>query len=161
MSQSSYGDSYLGQLRAVVGNRRLIAPGARAIIMDSAGRILFVRRSDNGAWVLPAGSMELGESVWDCLCREVREETGLDVTEATLIAIYSAPRFAFTNAYGGEHQMLAFVFRVDAWNGAFHITTHETVDARFFARDALPDIPDLYRETLDDLDHYDGRLILK
>ncbi len=154
-------ESYLGQLRAMVGNRRIIAPSARAIITDSERRVLFVRRSDNGAWVLPAGSMELGESVWDCLQREVREETGLEVTDATLIAIYSAPRFAFTNAYGGEHQMLAFVFRVDTWNGALQVATDETVDARFFARDALPTIPDLYRETFEDLDRYDGRPILK
>lgn len=153
-------DSYLGQLRALVGNRTLIAPGVRAIVRDDAGRILLVRRSDTGAWVMPAGSMELGESVWDCLVREVWEETALDVTEATMIALYSAPRFAFTNAYGGQHQMVSFVFCVDAWAGDLQTRT-ETVDARFFPHDALPTIPDLYRETLDDLNRYDGRLILK
>jgi ADP-ribose pyrophosphatase YjhB (NUDIX family) len=52
------------------------------------------------------------------LHREVREESGLQVEEAELIAIYSEPRFHFTNSYGGEHQMLAFVFLVTKWHGS-------------------------------------------
>ena len=55
-----YAQSYTGQLRQHVGNRRLIIPGARAVIRNAAGEVLFVRRSDNGEWVMPAGSIELG-----------------------------------------------------------------------------------------------------
>jgi len=158
---SSYHDSYAGQLRSAVGNRPLILPSARAIVRDTEGRVLFVRRRDNGHWVMPAGSLELGESILDCVRREVKEESGLDVVAATLVAIYSEPRFAFTNAYGGEHQMLALVFRIDAWAGELAIATDETIDARFFALEALPDLPPLYEETLRDLAAYDGRVILK
>ena len=43
-----YAQSYTGQLRQHVGNRKLIIPGARAILRNPAGEILFVRRSDNG-----------------------------------------------------------------------------------------------------------------
>lgn len=157
----AYHDSYAGQLRSVVGNRRLILPSARAIVHDAAGRVLLVRRRDNGHWVMPAGSLELGESILECLQREVKEESGLDVVSATLIAVYSEPRFAFTNAYGGEHQMLALVFRVDEWAGELALTTDETTDARFFALNALPRVPPLYEETLRDLAGYDGRVILK
>ena len=154
-------DSYLGQLRKLVGNRTLITPSARAVIQDQQGRVLLVRRSDNGAWVMPAGSMELGESVMDCLRREVWEETGLEVLAATPIAIYSEPRFAFTTAYGGQHQMLSIVFRVDAWEGALATTTDETTDARFFALDQLPELPALYQETLADVQQFSGSLIVK
>ncbi len=101
----SWQDSCVGQLRKVVGNRKLITPSARAVIQDQQGHVLLVRRSDNGAWVMPAGSMELGESVMDCLRREVWEETGLEVLAATPIAIYSQLRFAFTTAYGGQHRV--------------------------------------------------------
>jgi 8-oxo-dGTP pyrophosphatase MutT (NUDIX family) len=120
-----------------------------------------VRRRDDGHWVMPAGSLELGESIIDCLRREVKVESGLDVVSATLIAIYSEPRFAFTNAYGGEHQMLALVFHVDVWTGNLALATDETTDARFFALEALPDLPPLYEETLRDLAAYDGTVILK
>ncbi len=157
----SYEDSYLGQLRALVGNRRLITPGARAIIRDRQGHILLVRRSDNDQWVMPAGSQELDESILDCVRREVWEETGLVVRAATLMAVYSEPRFHFTNAYGGAHQMLAFVFLVEEWEGDLATATDETTDARFFALDALPEIPAVYHETLDDLRVFVGNVIIK
>ncbi len=157
----SFEDSYHGQLRKLVGNRRLILPSTRAIIRDTHGRVLLVRRSDNAAWVMPAGTLELDESVLDCLKREVKEETGLDVVAATPIAIYSEPRFAFTNAYGGQHQMLSIVFRIDAWTGTLTTVTSETSNARFFALDELPELPALYHETLADLQRFDGTLIVK
>ncbi len=157
----AFEDSYHGQLRKLMGNRQLILPSARAIIQDQQGRVLFVRRSDNAAWVMPAGSLELGESIMDCLKREVHEETGLEVIGATPIAIYSEPRFAFTNAYGGQHQMLSIVFRVDQWRGTLTTTTNETSDARFFAVNDLPEIPAVYQETLADLQQFDGTVIIK
>ncbi len=67
-------ETYEGQLRKLAGPRQLILPAARAVILDSSGRALFVRRSDNGQWVMPAGSLEVNESIVDCLRREVREE---------------------------------------------------------------------------------------
>ncbi len=157
-----YEASYLGQLRKLVGNRTLISVGMRAIIQDEEGRVLLIRRNDNDMWGMPAGSMELDESAFDCLKREVNEETGLIVLEATPIAIYSEPRFAFTTVYGDHYQMFALVLRVDRWQGTLFSTTNETTDARFFALDALPDnLLPLYRETLEDLQRFNGLLILK
>ena len=109
---TSFEESYLGQLRKLVGNRKLLTSATRAIIQDERGRTLFIRRSDNRLWGLPGGFMELDETVYDALCREVNEETGLDVESATLIAIYSGPRFAGTNQYGNEHQMLAHISQI-------------------------------------------------
>ncbi len=91
----------------------------------------------------------------------MREETGLEVLSATPIAIYSEPRFAFTTAYGGQHQMLSIVFRVDAWRGTLATSTDETTEARFFAQNDLPELPSLYQETLADVQHFDGTLIIK
>jgi ADP-ribose pyrophosphatase YjhB (NUDIX family) len=158
---SSFEESYLGQLRKLVGNRMLISPAVRVVIRDEQGAILLIRRSDNGKWGFPAGSMELDESVWDAMQREVKEETGLDVIAATPIAVYSEPRFQFTNTFGGKHQMLAFVFRVDEWDGDLLRYTDETIDARFFALEEMPELPSVYQETLADVAAYDGSLILK
>lgn len=157
----SYEESYAGSLRQLVGDRRLITPGPRAVIMDNEGRLLLIRRSDNGAWAMPAGGLELGESIWESLVREVREETGLTVEAATPFALYTAQRFWFTNAYGGLHQMFTLAFRVDRWSGSLLSETDETVDARFFARSELPALSSVYEETLQDLGAYDGTLILK
>ncbi len=157
-----YEESYLGQLRQVVGKRKLMANTVRAVIMDQAGRVLLVRRSDNGRWVMPAGSMELDESVEDALRREVWEEAGLTVTAATLIAVYSHTRYSAVTAYGDPYQFVSFVFRVDGWAGEIVEATDETTGAQFFTLDELPEnMPDLYRETLEDVRRFDGTVILK
>ncbi|XEC95986.1 NUDIX domain-containing protein [Paenibacillus tarimensis] len=156
-------ESYLGQLRIIVGHRMLIAPAARAIIQDEKERILFVKRSDNGAWVMPAGGMELHESIFACLIREVKEETGLDVVSAKPIALYTGPKYEYTNGYGDENKMFSVVFLVDEWSGQIIEETDETTNAKFFAIDELPEIPELYLETINDLKTYKetNQVILK
>jgi ADP-ribose pyrophosphatase YjhB (NUDIX family) len=151
---NDYHHSYLGQLRQVIGKRKIFAITARAIVQDENSRILFVRRSDNEEWVMPAGSIELEESIFDCVRREVFEETGLTVTTATPIAIYSDPRFSFVTSYGDPYQMFSIVFSVTSWTGILKKQTDETTDAKFFPLDNLPKIPDLYYETLADFKDY-------
>src|SRR5579885_2578787 len=82
-AQRPFEESYLGQLRKLVGSRTLICPGVRAVIRDEQGHLLLIQRRDNGIWGMPAGSIELNESILDCLKREVWEETGLEVQEVT------------------------------------------------------------------------------
>ena len=45
-----------------------------AIIRNAEGHVLLQRRSDNGLWGLPGGSVEIGESVTTAVVREVKEE---------------------------------------------------------------------------------------
>ena len=156
-----YAQSYLGQLRQVIGKRKIHSVGARAIVQDEDGRVLLVKRGDNGRWVMPAGGLELDEAILDCCKREVYEETGLTVENATLIAIYSDPRYSFVTAYGDPYQMVSFVFRVDAWSGELALETDETTAIRFFALDELPELSPLYQETLQDLHAFDGTVIIK
>ena len=68
----------------------IIRPGVSAIIRTGEG-LLLQRRSDNGLWGLPGGSVEPAESVSEAVVREVREETGLEVVPERLIGVYSAP----------------------------------------------------------------------
>ena len=158
---STFEESYVGQLRKIVGNRRLLTPGTGAAIFDEQGRVLLICRRDDGRWAMPAGMMELGETVYDAMCREVREETGIEVLSATLVAIYSGPRFSWTNQFGSKHQGLGFQFRVDDWRGSLVTETDETVDAGFFDPGDLPDVYPRYDELLGDLKRFDGRVILK
>jgi hypothetical protein len=45
-AQHAWEESYIGQLRKLVGSRTLICPGARAIIRDEQGRLLLIRRRE-------------------------------------------------------------------------------------------------------------------
>lgn len=156
----SYEESYLSQVRKLIDKQELIITAARAVIRDQEGRILFIRRRDNGLWAMPAGGQELGESILDCLKREVKEESGLDVILATPMAIYS--QVSIVTASGDPYQLFLVQFLVDEWSGELVTETNETVDARFLDLDELPEnIPDSYHEVLKDLQKYDGSLILK
>jgi len=62
---------------------------AGAVIRDSEGRLLLVRRGrppSAGLWSVPGGRVEAGETPAQAAVREVREETGLDVEVGELLA---------------------------------------------------------------------------
>ena len=158
---SSYEESYAGQLRKLVGNRMLLTPGVRGLVRNDKGQILFIRRRDNGKWGMPAGGIELKETVFEALQREVKEETGLDVISATLVAVYSGANVTFRSAYGYEYQGLVFAFRIDEWRGGLVRETDETTDARFLDESEHPDAYGQYREFLQDLNSFTGTVVLK
>jgi len=66
-------------------------PSVEAIIVKN-GLLLLLRRKNNpvkGQWWFPGGRIRKGESLEEALCREVKEETGLDVTACKLVNVYS------------------------------------------------------------------------
>ncbi|MFA5886383.1 MAG: NUDIX domain-containing protein [Patescibacteria group bacterium] len=64
---------------------------AFGFIFDENNKILLCHRCDYDLWNLPGGTMETGESPWECVVREVREETGLKVEITRLAGIYNKP----------------------------------------------------------------------
>ena len=68
--------------------RRPIVGVAGAIVQDA--RVLLVRRGQEpmlGAWTLPGGALETGETMLEGVVREVMEETGLAVRPLELLAM--------------------------------------------------------------------------
>jgi 8-oxo-dGTP pyrophosphatase MutT (NUDIX family) len=136
----SWDESYLGQLRAMAGDEQvLIAMGARCVLRDEAGQVLLIKRSDNGLWGFPAGTMELNETVRDCAVREVLEETGLVVHGLTPFGLYSRLSDWGPNMYGHLYHHITLACRVDTYSGALVRETEESTDAAFHPVDALPE----------------------
>ncbi|MFJ6853713.1 NUDIX hydrolase [Streptomyces sp. NPDC091271] len=60
---------------------------AGAVVRED-GRLLAIRRADNGKWELPGGVLELEESPEAGVSREVWEETGINVEVDQLTGVY-------------------------------------------------------------------------
>jgi 8-oxo-dGTP pyrophosphatase MutT (NUDIX family) len=136
----SWDESYLGQLRAMAGDEQiLIAMGTRCVLRDEAGRVLLIKRSDNGLWGFPAGTMELNETVRECAVREVLEETGLTVHALTPFGLYSRLSDWGPNLHGHLYHHITLACRVDTYSGRVVRETEESTDAAFHPIDALPD----------------------
>lgn len=61
-------------------NRPVVCVGA--LVREPGGRVLLVRTTKwRGAWGVPGGKVEWGESLEDALKREFREETGLSLSD--------------------------------------------------------------------------------
>ncbi len=68
-----------------------LLPAAFAVVRNSSGRILLVRRADDGYWELPGGRIEVGESASTAVTREVCEEAGVAIRVTGIVGVYSDP----------------------------------------------------------------------
>jgi mutator protein MutT len=60
-------------------------------VLVHEGRVLLIRRGKEplrGRWVVPGGTVELGESLEEALVREMREETALEVAPAGVLTVF-------------------------------------------------------------------------
>ncbi|MFI9149750.1 NUDIX hydrolase [Streptomyces sp. NPDC053367] len=58
------------------------------VVVREDGRLLAIRRADNGTWELPGGVLELTETPEAGVAREVLEETGIHVEVDQLTGVY-------------------------------------------------------------------------
>ncbi|MEA5553545.1 NUDIX hydrolase [Anabaena cylindrica UHCC 0172] len=66
--------------------------GTSVIPILPDGRIVLIRRRDDGCWSLPGGMVDWGEDIPNAVRRELMEETGLELLKIRrLVGVYSAP----------------------------------------------------------------------
>jgi NAD+ diphosphatase len=104
------------------------------MVLVTRGRELLLARANRfpqAMYSALAGFVEPGESIEDCVHREVREEVGIEVDGLRYVASQSWPfphslMIAYTAQYAG---------------GELRPCAEEIVDARWFSIDALPQLP--------------------
>ncbi len=114
--------------------------GAEAAIFDPEGRILLVRRSDDGLWCLPCGWVEPNESPEEAAVREAREETGLEVHARQLVGVFTRK----PNAGHGPHSAIAVVYLCDLAGGTPQ-RSHEVTEARYWRITEVPGWHEMHR----------------
>jgi len=136
----------------VCGTPTAIKPGERARVCPACGQVAYPRLSPvamalvwrpgelllarsphfvPGRYSALAGFVEAGETLEECIHREVAEEVGVTVTEP---CYFSSQSWPFPHSL-----MVAFTVR---WTGGEIVPQPDEIeDARWFALDALPDIP--------------------
>jgi 8-oxo-dGTP pyrophosphatase MutT (NUDIX family) len=129
---------YLERLRGAFGKDLLIVPGAAAIVRDAHGRVLVLKRSDDGQWDLPAGATDPGETPAETVQREVREESGLEVRATRIAGVFGGRAFRHTYPDGSRVEGLVTVFECERVGGELRHDDGEATAARFFAPDEMP-----------------------
>lgn len=102
--------AYIREIRGLIGHRRLLLPCVGAIIRDQEGRLLLQEKGADEPWSLPASGIEPGESPEEAVKREVHEETGLTVTSAVLLDVFSGKAFRYTYPNGDQVEYTAIIF---------------------------------------------------
>ncbi|MEV0364631.1 NUDIX hydrolase [Nocardia fusca] len=107
------------------------------LLTDGQGRVLFGRRAntgyEDGAYHLPSGHLEAGESVVAALVREAKEEIGVTIDPTGV-------GFAHVMHNSSSGGRVAFFFRVERWEGEpANMEPDKCDDLAWFALDTLPD----------------------
>jgi len=146
-------------------------PCVGILLLDGNGRIFVGERLDTpGAWQMPQGGIDEGESAIDAIFRELKEETGIETAELLDVSnvwrSYDLPAALASKAWGGR-----FRGQAQLWSALRFTGTPEDIDIRTAhpefsqwkwtdAETLLTEIVDfkrdLYREVLDEFRLYIG-----
>jgi ADP-ribose pyrophosphatase YjhB (NUDIX family) len=147
---AGFAQSYLGRLRAQVGGRLLLVPGARVVIENDRGEVFLQLRTDFRLWGLPGGVPDEGEALETAAVREVLEETGLALEGVSAFGFASDPAHeVWTYPNGHRCHYFTLLFAARRFSGEPRVADDESVRVGWFAPDDLPDLLPCMARTLD------------
>ncbi|MEV4180632.1 NUDIX domain-containing protein [Streptosporangium canum] len=79
-----------------------LVPSVNMIVVNDAGDLLMIRRTDNDNWAVPGGAIDLGESLPQAAVRETLEETGFTCEITGLVGTYTDPKHVILYTSNGE-----------------------------------------------------------
>jgi NAD+ diphosphatase len=106
---------------------------AMIVAVTRGDRILLVRHHRFAQrFTVVAGYVEPGETLEECVHREVREETGIEISE---------PRYFTSQAWPFPHSLMVG-FTAEHVAGEIVVEPSELIEGGWFTADAMPEIPD-------------------
>jgi ADP-ribose pyrophosphatase YjhB (NUDIX family) len=114
-----------------------------AIIEIDGGIVLIQRKNPPPGWAIPGGFVDYGETLEDAVCREMKEETCLDVNLVRQFHTYSDPK------RDPRHHTVSTIFIATA--SGTPEAADDAKDIGIFTRDNLPeDMAFDHRQILED-----------
>jgi ADP-ribose pyrophosphatase YjhB (NUDIX family) len=107
----------------------------RGVVFRDDGALLLVRERSDGAWTLPGGWVEVGESPSQAVEKEVREESGYVVRASKVLAVLDRDRHG--HPPHAQHIWKVFI-RCSVVGGTPATSGLETEGVGFFRADAIP-----------------------
>lgn len=137
MSRTKQHTSWIGEMRELVGQRRIMIPAAVAWIYDHEGRLLTVQLHGQDRWGLPGGGIEPDETPEQAVIRETLEETGLEIRVDELAQVFGGPQMHHTYVGGDEGAYVMIAYRCSIIGGTLEVDGHEVTDTRWVSADEL------------------------
>ncbi|MDP3918123.1 MAG: NUDIX domain-containing protein, partial [Candidatus Woesebacteria bacterium] len=132
---------YIKYIRGMVGHKRILMNFAVATIFNAKGELLLQKRGDKKKWGLVGGTLELGETLEECVKREVFEETGLKIIPTSIIGIYTGPEYNILYPNRDKVQPVSVLFNVKVIGGKLRDKyDKETLDLKYFTKHNLPEL---------------------
>jgi len=119
----------------------LVVPSVFVAVRWRGGRLLLVRRCDSGAWELPGGRVDVGESAVDTAVRETAEEAGVQVRVTEIAGLFTDPGHVVRSPGGQVRQQFVVLLRARAIGGVPHGDQRETSDAAWVSVADIPGLP--------------------
>lgn len=129
---------YIEDLRLLVGNHPLLLVRPSVAIVNSLGQILLVRYEDD-SWGIPGGLMELGESVEQCVRREVKEELDIDLGKLHLFGVFSGEELYVKLRNGHEYYNVIIGYLCTDYTGEIMPDGQEVKEAKFYTISEVPE----------------------
>lgn len=117
--------------------------GCSVAAFDEEGRVVLIKRADNGRWALPGGWAEVGTAPSENALRELREETGFAAVLERLVGVYDHRHYATASAY----HIYTLCFRARITGGEATPST-ETPEVILADPRALPENMSLLQRTM-------------
>lgn len=108
------------------------------VIHRPDGRFLITRRAMDKAWApgwweIPGGGVKAGETSFEAVCREVLEETGVDVSKAE-----GGYRFCYHRENKGQNYIVdIYRFEMNITDKDVRLQTDEDIDGKFATLDEI------------------------
>jgi 8-oxo-dGTP pyrophosphatase MutT (NUDIX family) len=147
---TDFASSYLGRLRALVGERLLLVPGMRIVVERADGAVLLQLRSDYRLWGLPGGVPDEGEGADSTVVRETREETGLTVLDPSPFGFASDPEHeVWTYPNGDRCHYFTLLYSARRFTGELIGGNDESLQVGWFGPEDWPPLMPVMRRTLE------------